>query len=113
MIVFKEFKFHAAHYLTKVPEGHKCAKLHGHTYKVRVECAGNIGHRGWVRDFAEFNEAMAPLLEQLDHSSLNEILPNPTCEHLCLWIVDRVDVVNLTRLEVWETDTSGCIWTPE
>lgn len=30
----KRFMFEAAHHLPDLPEGHKCARLHGHSYTV-------------------------------------------------------------------------------
>lgn len=31
MLIYKQFTFDAAHFLPNVPEGHKCANMHGHT----------------------------------------------------------------------------------
>ena len=85
MEIYKEFGFEAAHLLPNVPEGHKCARLHGHSFRVTVHVEGEPGpETGWVMDFAELSEAFAPLHEQLDHRYLNEVegLENPTSELL-------------------------------
>src|ERR1700686_2162318 len=87
--IFKEFGFEAAHKLPHVPPGHKCARLHGHSFRVAVHVEGPIdSDTGWVRDFAELGCAMEPVLECLDHHYLNEIdgLDNPTSEVLARWI---------------------------
>ena len=74
MEIFREFTFEAAHRLTHVPEGHKCARLHGHSYRVEVHVDGQVGEdTGWVMDFQEIKDAFAPLHDQLDHRYLNEV----------------------------------------
>ena len=91
--IFKEFTFEAAHRLPHVPEGHKCARLHGHSFKVRLTLEGIMDpERGWFIDFAEIKSAFKPLRDQLDHHYLNEIdgLSNPTSEQIAIWIWDRL-----------------------
>ena len=104
MEIFKEFTFEAAHRLPNVPAGHKCARLHGHSYNVSVHIAGPIGDdSGWVRDFADLSCAMRPVLDQLDHYYLNEIagLENPTSEVLARWIWDRVHRRSRSSRRLW------------
>ena len=118
--IFREFTFEAAHRLPNVPEGHKCARLHGHSYRVEVHVAGPVGRRdsGWVQDFGDLKVAFKPLEEQLDHHYLNEVagLENPTSEVLAKWIWDRLVAAIcriLTEVRVRETCTSGCIYRGE
>jgi 6-pyruvoyltetrahydropterin/6-carboxytetrahydropterin synthase len=115
--IFREFTFEAAHRLPNVPEGHKCARLHGHSYRVEVHVSGEVGAiSGWVMDFAEIKQAAAPAVEQLDHNYLNEVpgLENPTSEVLARWIWDRVaDQLPMSAVVVRETCTSGCIYRGE
>lgn len=113
--IYREFTFEAAHRLPNVPDGHKCSRLHGHSYLVAVHVAGSVGETtGWVQDFGEIKAAFKPLGEQLDHHYLNEVsgLENPTSEVLAKWIWDRLvtELPNLTEVRVRETCTSGCIY---
>ena len=112
--IFHEFTFEAAHRLPNVPSDHKCARLHGHSFRVRLFVAGAVGaSTGWVMDFAEIAGAVAPLHEELDHRYLNEIagLENPTSEVVAHWIWNRLrsSLPTLTTLELFETCTSGCV----
>lgn len=118
MRLFKEFSFEAAHRLPNVPEGHKCARLHGHSFHVRVTIDGPVGaDSGWVMDFADLKAAYRPVHERLDHRYLNEIpgLENPTSENLARWIwrALRETLPALAEIEVRETCTSGCIYRGE
>jgi 6-pyruvoyltetrahydropterin/6-carboxytetrahydropterin synthase len=113
--VFREFGFEAAHRLPNVPEGHKCARLHGHSFRVTVHVEGPVGaESGWVVDFAELTAAWAPVGERLDHRYLNEVegLENPTSEHIAEWIWSRLapSLPGLRRIVVRETCTSGCTY---
>ncbi|OJT24272.1 6-carboxytetrahydropterin synthase QueD [Archangium sp. Cb G35] len=118
MEIFKEFTFEAAHRLPNVPPGHKCARLHGHSYRVTLHVQGPVGaDSGWVMDFADLTEAFKPLHAQLDHYYLNEIegLSNPTSENLARWIWQRMRPLlpQLSQVMVRETCTSGCIYRGE
>lgn len=114
MDVFREFTFEAAHRLPNVAEGHKCARLHGHSYRVEVHVRGPVGaESGMVTDFADIKAAFAPIDSELDHYYLNEIpgLENPTSENLASWIWDRLaPVLSVTRLVIRETCTSGVVY---
>lgn len=114
MEIFREFTFEAAHRLPNVPAGHKCARLHGHSFRVELRVRGLVsGDTGWVMDFAELSSAFAPLHAELDHRYLNEVpgLENPTSENLAVWIWDRLDgQLPLSAVVVRETCTSGCVY---
>ena len=118
MEIWKEFTFEAAHLLPNVPEGHKCRRLHGHSYRVRVAVSGEPDPSlGWIVDFADIGTACEPIRGRLDHYYLNEIegLENPTSEMLAKWIWDRLRpaLPGLCRLEISETCTSGCAYSGE
>lgn len=109
--IWREFRFEAAHRLPLVPEGHKCARLHGHSYRVELHVEGKVGADGMVVDFAVLKDAWGPLHALLDHYYLNEIpgLENPTSEVLAQWIFARLerDLPGLAQVVVQETCTSG------
>ena len=118
MEIYKEFHFEAAHRLPNVPAGHKCARLHGHSFQVRLSVSGEAPEpSGWVMDFAELKAAFKPVLEQLDHYYLNDIpgLDNPTSENIARWIWTRLKpgLPLLSKVEIRETCTSGCIYRGE
>lgn len=118
MDVFKEFTFEAAHRLPNVPADHKCARLHGHSFRVELHVRGTIGtDSGWVVDFADIKQAFQPLYDQLDHRFLNEVdgLSNPTSENVARWIWRRLRPLlrGLCQVVVRETCTSGCIYRGE
>jgi len=108
-----EFRFEAAHRLPRVPEGHKCARLHGHSYRVEIAVQGPVDEAsGWLIDYQLLEQAWAPVYEALDHRYLNEIdgLSNPTSEQLARWIWERLKgpLGGLCRVTVWETCEARC-----
>jgi 6-pyruvoyltetrahydropterin/6-carboxytetrahydropterin synthase len=113
MEIFKRFTLEAAHRLPNVPAGHKCARLHGHSFQVELRVSGEPGSEsGWVMDFADLKAAFAPIHARLDHHYLNDIegLENPTSERLAAWIWEQLKpaVPLLSEIVVHETCTSGC-----
>ena len=111
----KTFQFEAAHKLPNVPVDHKCARLHGHSFRVEVVVAGECDpHMGWLMDYAELSEAFKPLLDRLDHYYLNDIpgLENATSEMLAKWIWDRLKphLPLLVEIAVAETCMSRCVY---
>ena len=110
--IFKDFTFEAAHRLPNVPEGHKCARLHGHSFRVRLTAEGPIKEKfGWVMDFADIKAAFKPIYNELDHHYLNEIdgLENPTSENIAAWIWRRLksSLPELSAVAIHETCTAG------
>lgn len=109
----KEFTFEAAHRLPRVPQGHKCARLHGHSFRCEVTVRGEVDPRaGWFMDYGEIASAIEPLRQRLDHYYLNEIegLENATSENLARWIWQRLEggLPGLYRVTVRETCASRC-----
>ncbi len=108
-----EFRFEAAHRLPKVPPGHKCQRLHGHSFKVEVGIAGPVNEEtGWFIDFGELYAIWQPLHDVLDHNYLNEIpgLENPTSEVLARWIWDKMKpkLPSLDQVTLFETCDARC-----
>jgi 6-pyruvoyltetrahydropterin/6-carboxytetrahydropterin synthase len=108
-----EFRFEAAHRLPHVPPGHKCSRLHGHSFRVELAVAGPVDARtGWFIDFAELYKAWSPIYETLDHHYLNDVpgLENPTSELLCRWLWQRLkpELPSLERVTLFETCEARC-----
>lgn len=99
-------EFDAAHLLPGY-QG-KCARLHGHTYEVEIVVQGEVGENGFVMDFYQLKKIIAGSLTDLDHSYLNDILPNPTAETIAEWLSNRLNGdlegtgVRLFSLKLWE-----------
>jgi 6-pyruvoyltetrahydropterin/6-carboxytetrahydropterin synthase len=118
MEIFKEFTIEAAHWLPNVPEGHKCHRLHGHSFHIELHVSGPVDpHFGWVIDFADLKAAFQPVEDRIDHRCLNEVegLENPTSENLACWIWQKLRpaLPLLSKVVVKETCTSGCIYSGE
>ena len=116
MEIFKAFTLESAHRLPNVPAGHKCARVHGHSFRVEIHVRGPVdAHLGWVMDFADLKAAFQPLYQQLDHHYLNDVpgLENPTSENLARWIWQRLrpSLPQLSAVVVHETCTSGARYT--
>ena len=115
MEIYKEFTFEAAHRLPNLPDGHKCGRLHGHSFMVQVHISGDIDPvTGWIMDFADLKAAFKPIYNRLDHYYLNDIegLENPTSEVLAKWIWNELKpaLPQLSKIVIKETCTSGCVY---
>ncbi len=106
--ICKTFKFEAAHYLPEVPAEHKCAKVHGHSYRVEVWLCGDVDRHGWVQDFGEVSTVVKPLVGMLDHSTINDTVDNPTSENLAVWLWGQLLPLlpQLDEIVVYETATT-------
>jgi len=119
VLLTKEFQFESAHYLPKMPEGHKCRRLHGHSFKVEITIAGEIDpETGILIDFGDIKKVVKPYIDMLDHWLINEVaethniplLKNPTSENLAKWfyITLKPQLPELFSIIVHETCTSRC-----
>jgi len=118
MEIFREFTFDAAHRLEGLPEGHKCARTHGHTYRLAVHVEGPLDPKlRWVFDFADLKRKTKAVIDRLDHHMLNEIegLEQPSAEMIVVWIWQRLapEIPGLTKLVLWENTTSGVVYRGE
>ena len=114
MQIRKQFRFEAAHVLPHHPG--KCSRLHGHSYRLDVAVDGSLQTtgpaRGMILDFDAISAIVKPaVIERLDHSSLNDLLPNPTAEHIALWIWHELSgaLAGLSEIVVWETATACAV----
>lgn len=115
MQIFKQFTFDSAHFLPNVPDGHKCKEMHGHTYRLIVYIEGKPDEKlGWIMDFAVLKAVVKPIVNKLDHKTINNIegLSNPTCENIAIWIWDSIkpELPNLCKIELYETPESGVVY---
>ena len=114
----REYGFEAAHSLPRVPQTHKCHRMHGHGYRITVVVAGEVDPElGWLMDFADIDREVDPLMAELDHRVLNEIpgLDNPTSEVLAAWLWQRLAprLPLLRELVVAETPRTRCVYRGE
>ena len=122
--IFRSFHFEAAHYLPHFPEGHKCRRLHGHSFRLEIGIAGKPDpYSGAVMDFGEIKKRVSPVVETLDHFLINdvgdrlgnakhaELLRNPTSENLALWFAHTLKPIlpGLSTVVIHETCTSKCV----
>jgi 6-pyruvoyltetrahydropterin/6-carboxytetrahydropterin synthase len=112
--ISKTFSIEAAHRLPHVPKGHKCERLHGHSFQITLHVSGEVDPQlGWIVDFAELTRAFEPLHALLDHRYLNEVpgLENPTSENLARFILQNVVLrgAKLAAVSVAETCSARCI----
>jgi 6-pyruvoyltetrahydropterin/6-carboxytetrahydropterin synthase len=114
----KDFILEAAQSLTKVPAGHKCARLHGHTFTIEISVEGEVNSEtGWLYDHALISAAMKPIIEELDHSYLNDVpgLENPTIEVMAGWLWKKLSpqLPGLAEIVIHETPFARCSYRGE
>ena len=108
-----DFRYEAAHWLPLVPEGHQCGRMHGHSYKLTVSLRGPVKSDGFVVDFADVKNIVNPIVNKLDHQTLNDIegLENPTVENQLIWLWDSCsEVPFLHELRLKETDSNSAFY---
>ena len=112
--LWKDFTFEAAHQLTKVPLGHQCGRLHGHSYKLRIHCKGKLNpNLDWVVDYADIALAARKIVNKLDHSNLNDSFDfETTAENLAYWIGEEIskELPSVYAVELFETPTTSVIY---
>lgn len=110
MILRKEYKFEAAHFIYNHPG--KCRNLHGHTYKLFVSLEGHVNlETGMVIDFYDLSKIVQEaVIAKLDHCFLNNLIPLSTAENISVWIWEQLkpDIPNLLQIELFET-TDNCV----
>jgi 6-pyruvoyltetrahydropterin/6-carboxytetrahydropterin synthase len=115
--ITKSYEFCSAHWLPHVPWEHKCHRIHGHNYRVEITVqafGGALFDNGFVTDFWDLDAIVQPLINKVDHRTLNDIdgLMNPTAELIAAWFMDQIDIdlgkhkLICTRVVVHETNDS-------
>ncbi|MCP4619906.1 MAG: 6-carboxytetrahydropterin synthase [Bradyrhizobium sp.] len=103
----RRYSFAAAHWLPLAGD-HMCARLHGHTYDVEIEVAGEVAENGMIRDFKDIDNVVAPVIAQLDHSCLNDTIDMPTVEAIASFLFEQFAIDGLQSVKVWESPRSWC-----
>lgn len=107
--ISKSFTFSASHQLFGLPEGHQCGRLHGHNYTVWLELTGDeLPRDGMLLDFGRMGRFKEYIDTFMDHRHLNEMLDQPTAEHLAAHlheVATSMLTVQVGRVVVWETAT--------
>ena len=111
--IIREYHFEAAHFLPRVVPGHKCARMHGHSYRIEIAVSGPVDEEtGWLIDYQQIHDAWMPLAAELDHHCLNEVkgLENPTSEVLARWVWEKIApaLPQIERVTVFETSDARC-----
>ncbi len=115
MEISKEFTIEAAHRLPNVPPGHKCERLHGHSFCIEVWVTGEPDpETGWIMDYSEIDDAFQPIFDRLDHNYMNDIegLSNPTSENLARFVWQRLapSLTGLSKIVIRETCNTACVY---
>lgn len=116
--LIRTFRFDAAHHLAGAPEGHKCRRMHGHAYRVDIHVSGEVDSKtGWLMDFGDLKRIVEPVIDELDHSTLNEVpgLAATTSEMIAKFLWEKLidSLPDLSAVTVWESDTSRCVYRGE
>lgn len=120
-VISKDFAFQASHVLTGLPDGHKCGRLHGHGYVIRVELSSTgLDEAGFVLDYGELAPFGEWIDQHLDHRHLNDVIPDiqPSAENLALYLHDIMTVILpdvpglMIAIGVSETPKTWAWWRP-
>jgi 6-pyruvoyltetrahydropterin/6-carboxytetrahydropterin synthase len=112
----KTFGFEGGHRLSGLPDGHKCARQHGHSYQVEIILtASSLEEPGFVTDFGALRPFQEFLDAELDHRNLHEVLPfEPTSERLAQflagWFVQNLQPEIPGRLAAVRVRETGRSW---
>jgi 6-pyruvoyltetrahydropterin/6-carboxytetrahydropterin synthase len=117
MRIYKDFQFEAAHFLPSAPPGHPNARIHGHSFRVRILIEGEPREdTGYVFHFDDLAAAIGDARDALDHRLLNEVegLAAPTLEQIAIWLWQRLAnrVPGLAEIQVVrDSCQEGAIYT--
>ncbi|MCK4533933.1 MAG: 6-carboxytetrahydropterin synthase QueD [Syntrophobacterales bacterium] len=111
--------FSAAHTLDI---GGERENLHGHNFRVEATVASEkLNADGLVLDFRVLKKWVNEILEDLDHTFLNDLPPfsniSPTAENIARFIYNRLEEntvpmdLKVSRIAVWESENSKAVYT--
>jgi len=107
--VWRLYRFESAHFLPQVPGGHKCGRMHGHSFSVVLHVQAGPSGADSSKVYDDMDACWSPFYEELDHCCLNDIpgLENPTSEILAAWLWDRIkpELPGLSWVTVYETSS--------
>jgi len=117
IVLTRSFRLESARFLPRLPATHPCSRVHGHSFVIELELAGEVDPElGWLIDYNDIAAAFEPLRQALDHHLLNEVegLENPTSEHIARWVFERLarTLPALTAVTVMETPETRAIYRP-
>ena len=137
--ISKDFEFEAAHSLPHLPWEHKCHRLHGHSYKLKVTCGGEIDKEfGWVIDYADISKVVNTIITAIDHTNIDQLFTVPprstitdggtprvavgeahktkpsTAENLAIWFYDQLKptLPSVVEIQIKETSSSCVTYRP-
>lgn len=115
--IWKDRSFDSATRLREAPAGDPRARLHGHTYVLRLGLSGPLDAlMGWAVDFGDVKSLFEPVFRQLDHYPLHETLPAGDNAAIAHWIHDAAAPLlpALDRVSLFDTPATGVVldWGP-
>jgi len=120
--IYVKTDFAAAHSLRGYPGD--CAQIHGHNWDVEVfvRCS-ELDEIGIGIDFRDIKQIVNEVLEDLDHSNLNDLPAfkdmNPTSENIARFLYKEIskklntDMVKVSKVMVSETPNAGASYREE
>jgi 6-pyruvoyl tetrahydropterin synthase/QueD family protein len=110
----REYKYEAAHWLPHVPNDHKCRRMHGHSYRLTVTVRGEIHPTtGMLIDYEDIDAIVDPVIELLDHHTINDVISNSTAENQAVWLWEQLEKLPLSAITVHETARASCTYRGE
>ncbi len=137
--ISKDFEFEASHSLPHLPHTHKCSRNHGHSYKLKVTCAGELDKDlGWVIDYADISKVVNTIITAIDHTNIDQLFfapPRPemtdagvkrvevgaahktkpsTAENLSIWFYEQLKptLPSVVEVQIKETSSSCVTYRP-
>ena len=122
--IFVEETFAAGHALRGYRG--KCENPHGHNYRLRITLQGaELDQTGLLYDFVHLKQVMHTVMEGVDHKFLNDQAPfdklNPSAENIAKYFYEELSKqisvnsngASITRVDIWETDTTRASYMPQ